>query len=141
MAEDIKKILEDYKEKTERHFDEKTEETKRHFDEKTEEAKRHFNEKIEETKRHFDGKTEETKRHFDVVAEDFKSEIGILAEQVAANTEKLEEHDQRFNKIDDTLEVIKLDIEFIKNDLKQKVGRDEFAILEKRISMLEARQR
>ena len=69
----------------------------------------------EETKRHFDEKTEETKRHFDVVAEDLKGEIKIVAEQVAANTEKLEEHDQRFNKIDETLEIIKLDIEFIKN--------------------------
>jgi hypothetical protein len=32
-----------------------------------------------------------------------------------------------------------LDIEFIKNDLKQKVGRDEFVVLEKRVSMLEAK--
>ncbi len=60
---------------------------------------------------------EETKRHFDVVAENLKSEIQIVAEQVGANTEnitnikeKLEEHDERFNKIDDTLETIKLDI-------------------------------
>ena len=104
MAEDIKEILEDYK--------------------------------------------EETKRHFDVVAEDLKGEIRIVAEQVSANTEKLEEHDrrfnqidERFNRIDDTLEVIKIDIEFIKNDLKQKVGRDEFVVLEKRVSMLEARQK
>lgn len=91
---------------------------------------------------------EETKRHFDVVAEDLKDEIKTVAEQVAANTEKLEEHDRRFDKIDqkfekieDTLEVIKVDIEFIKNDLKQKVGRDEFVVLEKRVSMLEAKQK
>lgn len=103
---------------------------------------------------------EETKRHFDVVAERLEDKIGILSEQVAANTEKLEEHDQRFesiqekleehdrrfdqidgrfNRIDDTLEVIKIDIEFIKNELKQKVSRDEFVVLEKRVSMLEAK--
>jgi hypothetical protein len=34
----------------------------------------------------------------------------------------LKEHDKRFDKIEDTLEVIKLDIEFIKNELKQKVS-------------------
>ena len=76
---------------------------------------------------HFDEKTEEIKRHFDVVAEDIKGEIATVSEQVASNTE--------------TLEIIKLDIEFIKNELKQKVARDEFAILEKRVSMLEARQK
>lgn len=97
MAEDIKTILEDYK--------------------------------------------EETKRHFDVVAEDIKGKIETVSEQIASNTEKLEEHDRRFNKIDETLETIKLDIEIIKNDLKQKVGRDEFVILERRVSMLEAKRR
>jgi len=65
--------------------------------------------------------------------------IDSLTGQVALNTEKLTEHDLRFDKIDDTLAVIKLDIEFIKNELKQKVARDEFAVLEKRVSMLEAK--
>jgi chromosome segregation ATPase len=116
----------------------------------------------------------ETKRHFDVVAEKIEDKIALVAEQVAANTEKLKEHDlkldsiseklkehdlkfenileklkehdqklkehdKRFDKIEDTLEVIKLDIEFIKNELKQKVSRDEFAALEKRVSLLEAK--
>ena len=89
--------------------------------------------------KHFDRKTKETKRHFDVVAEDLKSEIKAVAEQVGANTEKLEEHDQRFNKIDETLGIIQIDIEFIKHELKQKVDRDEFAVLEKRVSLLEAK--
>jgi DNA-binding ferritin-like protein len=81
----------------------------------------------------------ETKRHFDVVAEKIEDKIALVAEQVAANIEKLKEHDKRFDKIEDTLEVIKLDIEFIKNELKQKVSRDEFAALEKRVSLLEAK--
>jgi len=109
----------------------------------------------------------ETKRHFDVVAEKIEDKIALVAEQVAATTEKLKEHDlkfesiskklkehdqrfvtiegklkehdKRFDKIEDTLEIIKLDIEFIKNELKQKVSRDEFAALEKRVSLLEAK--
>ena len=100
---------------------------------------KHFDEKTEESKQHFDEKTEETKRHFDVVAEDLKKEIKIVAEQVGSNTEKLEEHTQRFDKINDTLEIIKIDIGFIKNDLKQKINRDEFAVLEKRVGSLEAK--
>jgi len=78
-------------------------------------------------------------RHFDIVAEDLKDDIKTVSEQVAADTEKLEEHDRRFDKIDNDLATIKLDIEFIKNELKQKVSHDEFAALEKRVSMLEAK--
>ena len=69
----------------------------------------------------------ETTRHFDVVAERLEDKIAVVSEQVAANTE--------------TLEVIKLDIEVIKNDLNQKVSLDEFVILEKRVSLLEAKQK
>ena len=100
---------------------------------------KHFDEKTEESKQHFDEKTEETKRYFDVVAEDLKKEIRIVAEQVGSNTEKLGEHAQRFDKIDDTLKTIKIDIGFIKNDLKQKINRDEFVVLEKRVGLLEAK--
>src|SRR3989338_997569 len=94
---------------------------------------------------------QETRRHFDVVAENLTSEIQTVAEQVAANTEKLVEHDAKFESIgskliehdarfagiESTLEVMKIDLEFIKNELKQKVNRDEFVALEKRLSMLE----
>jgi len=86
----------------------------------------------EEIRKILDEYKKETKRHFDVVAEALQDKIEMVAEQVGANTEKLQEHDLRFNKIDETLEIIKLDIEFIKNELKQKVSRDEFAALEKR---------
>jgi uncharacterized membrane protein len=42
-------------------------------------------------------------QHFDIVAEDLKDNLKIIAEKVSANTEKLEEHDLRFNKIDEKL--------------------------------------
>jgi len=86
----------------------------------------------EEMRKILDEYKKETKQHFDVVAEVLQDRIEMVAEKVGANTEKLQEHDLRFNKIDETLEIIKLDIEFIKNELKQKVSRDEFAALEKR---------
>jgi hypothetical protein len=82
---------------------------------------------------------QDIKRHMKVLTEDFKNEVKIVSEQVAGNTEKLEEHDQRFNRIDETLETVKLNMEVIKNDLKQKVSRDEFVILEKRVSLLESK--
>ena len=94
---------------------------------------------LDETKRHFDEKTEETKRHFDVVAEDLKGKMDTISEQVAANTENIVTIKNDVHKIRDDIEIIKIDIEFIKNDLKQKVSRDEFVVLEKRVSMLEAK--
>jgi len=43
-------------------------------------------------------------RHFDVIAEDLKDNLKIIAEQVGTNTEKLQEHDERFNKIEEKLQ-------------------------------------
>ena len=61
---------------------------------------------------------DETKRHFDVVAEGLKDEIKQVAEGVALNTEKLREHDKRFDKIENDLETMKTDIETIKLDIE-----------------------
>jgi len=58
----------------------------------------------EEVKKILEEYKNDTKRHFDVVAEDLKDQIKIVSEQVAVNTEKLTEHDLRFNKIEEKLE-------------------------------------
>jgi hypothetical protein len=42
-------------------------------------------------------------------------------------------------RVEDDIGVIKMDIEIIKHDLKNKIGRDEFAILERRVALLENR--
>jgi len=95
----------------------------------------------------------DVKRHISVLQEDFKDQVKIIAEQHEAIISKLDNHEQRLTEIDskldnheqkltkieETLQTIKLDIEFIKHELKQKVGRDEFAALEKRVSLLEAK--
>ena len=107
---------------------------------------------------HVDQKAVETQRHFEVLTEHLDHRFDLLAEQVAANTEKLVEHDQRFDKIDQRIEnievrmvsveedvktikqdmvVVKTDIGFIKTELSQKVSREEFAFLESRVAALE----
>ena len=77
------------------------------------------------------------KERFEVLLEEIQSEVHIIAEQSVAHTEKLEIMDGRMDRMENDISVIKLDIEFIKNDLKQKVNRDEFAALERRLSLLE----
>lgn len=87
---------------------------------------------------------DEIKRHFSMVAESLEDKIKIVSEQVGANTEKLYEHDDRFNNQDEAIEYIKLQlqnhtqrfnnldeaIEYIKAELKktqseQKTDRKE----------------
>lgn len=87
---------------------------------------------------------EETMRHFDVVAENLENKMDAVAEQVRTNTEKttkiqekLTEHDQKFDSINDALLVVKVDLEFIKRELKRKVDYDEFSALAKRVATLE----
>lgn len=86
----------------------------------------------EEIKKILEEYKEETKRHFDVAVENIENKIQVVAEYAVANAEKLE-------AIGDTLEIVKLDIEFIKNDLQQKVSRDKFVFLERRVNKLETK--
>jgi chromosome segregation ATPase len=168
----IKRILEEYKKETKRHFDVvaeriedkiallaeqvgvNTEKLKEHdlkLDSISEKLKEHdlkfenIAEKLKEHDKRFIGLEEKLKEHdqkFSAIEGKLKEHdkrfIGINKRFIAIEG-KLKEHDKRFDKIEDTLEVIKLDIEFIKNELKQKVSRDEFAALEKRVSLLEAK--
>ena len=93
----------------------------------------------EEIKKILEDYKDETKRHFDVVAEDLKGEIKTVTEVVSLNAQKIGNLQKNVSEIKDDIGIIKVDIEFIKNELKQKVSRDEFVVLEKRVSMLEAK--
>lgn len=84
---------------------------------------------------------EETKRHFDVVAEDLKDEIKLIAEQHISIQDTLKSHTEMMVSIKEDIEVMKLDIEFIKGGLKKKVDYDEHTALERRVSLLEAKLR
>jgi len=100
----------------------------------------------EETKKVLEEYKDETKRHFDVVAEDLKDNMKLLSEQIGSNSIKIESNSKKLDDVSgqmssstETLEIIKMDLGFIKNELKQKISRDEFIILEKRVSLLENR--
>lgn len=69
---------------------------------------------------------DEIKRHFSMVAESLENKIKIVSEQVGANTEKLYEHDEKFDIIfkilqDHTRRFDSLDeaTEYIKAELKK----------------------
>lgn len=90
--------------------------------------------------------TDEVKRHFDIAQENFTSQVKLIAEQYESIIKRLDGHDQKFARIEKTItkvqvdiEIMKIDIAFIKSGLKQKVDVEEFQALEKRVAMLEAK--
>ena len=83
----------------------------------------------------------EIKRHFDVVIEDVKDEIKIIAEQYTDVKKTLNSHTEMIGSLAEDVAVIKTDVEFIKGALKKKVDYDEFAALERRLSLLESKVR
>ncbi|MBU2595293.1 hypothetical protein KJ713_00445 [Patescibacteria group bacterium] len=113
---------------------------------------------MEITKQDLKKQTEDIKRHNAVLYEKFEGKIDIISEGWDITKEKVdatfemvgklnEKTDGLSNKADATLEmvgemkidmeVVKSDISFIKNSLKQKVDKDEFISLEKRVILLE----
>ena len=89
----------------------------------------------EEIKRYFDEKSEESKRHFDVVAEDISSKLESVAE-LASDIPDIKE---MVVKNTEDIEVMKTDIEIIKQGLRRKVDVEDFAVLEKRVTALESK--
>ena len=66
--------------------------------------------------------------------------VDILTERVDKVDNKVNILTERIVKVSEDVEIIKLDIEFIKNDLKSKVDRNEFTVLERRVALLENRR-
>lgn len=77
-----------------------------------------------------------------VLVEDVQSGVKHIAEVVDTHTQQLERLEGLPSAVDhikDDVEVIKVTLDVMKNDLKQKVDRDEFAALEQRVNRLEAK--
>ena len=80
------------------------------------------------------------------LVEEFTSQVKFVGEQVVGLDKKvgglegkMDRMESKMDKIETDIEVIKMDISVIKNDLKNKVSRDEFALLERRVALLENR--
>ena len=73
--------------------------------------------------------------------EDFKKEVNykfdIVFEKFDEVDQKFDEVDQRFDEVDQRFNEVTDELHVIRNELKEKVGRDEFVLLEKRVAALE----
>ena len=85
-------------------------------------------------------------RHLGVTIERVDHNVGLIAEQygdikkdIKGIKETLDSHTEMIGNLSVNIEIVKSDVEFIKQGLKRKVDADEFAALEKRVAFLEKR--
>jgi hypothetical protein len=80
-------------------------------------------------------------RRFGVILENVDSKLDLVLEGHQTLDKKVEsfrkEVDEGFNAVDYKFEVVLDELRLIRNELKEKVGRDEFKVLEKRVAALE----
>ncbi|TSC91047.1 MAG: hypothetical protein G01um10142_157 [Parcubacteria group bacterium Gr01-1014_2] len=76
------------------------------------------------------------------ISEYFEDQVKVIAEHILSINKKLgklEAIEEAIMLTQENMEIMKMDMEFIKHGFKIKVDIDEFAVLEKRVSKLESR--
>ncbi|MBI5147973.1 MAG: hypothetical protein HZA37_02370 [Parcubacteria group bacterium] len=85
-----------------------------------------------------------SERHFGVVLEDIDSKLDLVVGGVGILDKKIDRHYGEFqefrNEVDYKFEAVFDELHLIRNELKEKVGRDEFLALEKRVIALERKK-
>lgn len=69
----------------------------------------------------------------------FEDQVKVLAEHILSTNKRLGTIENAIEAVKENMEIMKMDMEFIKHGFKRKVDIDEFAALEKRVSTLENR--
>ena len=76
-------------------------------------------------------------RHLGTLVEGFESQVKLVAESLSGAQEQLVAIRDMTAKNTENIEIIKMDIQFIKQSLKRKVDLEEFESLERRVLFLE----
>jgi hypothetical protein len=84
---------------------------------------------------------EEYQRSVGVIAEEFNSHVKLIAETLTEMQRQLGALRDLVARNTEDIEVMKMELSIIRNDLKEKVGRDEFGVLESRVANLERASR
>ena len=96
-----------------------------------------------------------SERHFGVILEDIDSKLDLIVDGHQALDKKIDKNHQefqefrdevnykfdvvfeKFDEVDKRFDEVTDELHVIRNELKEKVGRDEFILLEKRVMALE----
>ncbi|MBI2023139.1 hypothetical protein HYT01_01060 [Candidatus Giovannonibacteria bacterium] len=82
---------------------------------------------------------EDYQTHITALAEDFQSKLATGFEPLITLSQTLKSIQEMVAQNSEDITIMKSDIQFIKQELKQKVSVDEFSALEKRVLLLERR--
>lgn len=83
----------------------------------------------------------EFQRHTGVLAEEFTSQVKLIAESIGGIQRQLVALREMVAKNTEDIEMMKFDVQLIKQELRQKANQDEFALLERRVALLETKTR
>lgn len=82
-----------------------------------------------------------SERHFGVILEDIDSKLDLVVEGQGTLDKKIDKVDKKVDDLHEEMNykfgVVFDELHLIRNELKEKVGRDEFILLEKRVAALE----
>lgn len=80
---------------------------------------------------------DEYQQYIGAQIEDVRSDIRLLAETVVGVQEDVTEIREMVAKNTEDIDFMKMELSIIRNDLKEKVSREEFVLLETRVAKLE----
>jgi len=103
------------------------------------EYQRFASQERKEYQRYLHQERKEYQRYLGVLKEDFESQVKLIAESVIGIQKQLIAIRDMVIKNTEDIGIIRMDIGIIKSDLKEKVDRDEFEALGKRVAILEAK--
>lgn len=92
---------------------------------------------MEDIEKILENQRKEYQNYLGVLSERFESQVKILAESVSGIQQQLIAIREMVARNAENIEIIKSDIQFIKQELKQKADIEEFRSLEKRVMFLE----
>ena len=84
---------------------------------------------------------EDMKRHVGALSEEFQGRVKAVAEQFGGLNEKLDSHTEMIGKLVVDMDIVKTNVEFMKDSLKKKVDYEKFTLLENRVSLVELKAR
>ena len=82
---------------------------------------------------------EEYQQYLGVLGENFESQLKLVIESLKGTQDQLVALREMVAKNTEDLGIIKMDLHIIKDNLTEKISREEFKIIEKRIDLLEKR--
>ena len=88
---------------------------------------------------HADDKFDAIKEYFDGKIDGIEGKIDGIYDKLSRHEKILDSHTEMMGNLSLQLHTIKEDIEIISSNLTRKMDRDEFATLQRRVSLLEKR--